>query len=89
MKIPFCFVLFFFKQFVASLNLISFDLYYNNNVKFVSCKLVFAWCVFVVTKRDVCVFCRLAVLGKLNSFVKEWIAEISESKVSKTAGLLT
>lgn len=25
---------------------------------------------------------RLAVLGKLNNFVKEWIAEISELKVS-------
>lgn len=24
---------------------------------------------------------RLAVLGKLNNFVKEWISEISESKV--------
>lgn len=31
---------------------------------------------------------RLAVLGKLNSFVKEWIAEISESKVINTTGLL-
>lgn len=27
-------------------------------------------------------FFRLAVLGKLNSFVKDWIAEISESKVN-------
>lgn len=44
---------------------------------------------FVGTKRDICVFYRLAVLGKLNSFVKEWIAEISESKVNNTAGLLT
>lgn len=26
---------------------------------------------------------RLAVLGKLNNFVKEWIAEISEVKVKK------
>lgn len=25
--------------------------------------------------------CRLAVLGKLNSLVREWIAEISEEKV--------
>lgn len=39
-------------------------------------------------KRGMFVFCRLAVLGKLNSFVKEWISEISESKASKPAGLL-
>lgn len=31
---------------------------------------------------------RLAVLGKLNNFVKEWIAEISELKVGRVACLL-
>jgi hypothetical protein len=40
-----------------------------------------------------CIFIfRLAVLGKLNNFVKEWISEISESKVGhigRFAGLLT
>lgn len=34
----------------------------------------------VLLLKFVC-FCRLAVLGKLNNFVKEWIAEISELKV--------
>ncbi len=34
------------------------------------------------------IFFRLAVLGKLNNFVKEWIAEISELKVG-SAGVNT
>lgn len=50
----------------------------------------YVWCVIIFeppSEPSYLLF-RLAVLGKLNNFVKEWIAEISELKVgSVTAGM--